>query len=99
MTDSALLYSSVSSLRQQLRDRMVSSEEITRACLERIEACNGELNAVITMCGKGRSPSMRHVNRTHRVNLDALSERLLKDGSILIKYIYITKKQLFTKSH
>ena len=33
MTDSALLSGSVSSLRQQLRDRVVSSEEVTRACL------------------------------------------------------------------
>ena len=52
MTDNALLSGSVSSLRQQLRDRAVSSEELTRACLERIEAHNGVLNAVITMCSE-----------------------------------------------
>ena len=31
-------------------------------------------DAVIKMCIKGRSPALRHVARTHRINLDWLSE-------------------------
>ena len=50
-------------------------------------------DAVIKMCIKGRSPNMRHVPRTHRVDLDWLFERILKDPSISIKYVN-TKQQL-----
>ena len=56
-------------------------------------------NAVIAMCINGRSPNMRHVPRTHRVNLDWLFERLLQDPSINIAWVS-TKHQLadiFTK--
>ena len=42
--------------------------------------------AVIKMCIKGRSPSMRCVGRTHRVNLDWLWERVRRDPGIWIKY-------------
>ena len=49
--------------------------------------------AVIKMIIKGRSPTMRHVSRTHRVALDWLFDRINLDHKIQIKYID-TKKQL-----
>ena len=48
---------------------------------------------VIKMIIKGRSPSMRHISRTHRVALDWLSDRNNLDPKIQIKYIE-TKNQL-----
>ena len=50
---------------------------------------------------KGRSPTMRHVSRTHRVALDWLFDRINLDPKIQIKYID-TKNQLvdmLTKGH
>ena len=49
--------------------------------------------AVIKMIIKGRSPTMRHVSRTHRVALDWLFDRINLDTKIQIKYID-TKNQL-----
>ena len=49
--------------------------------------------AVIKMIMKGRSPTMRHVSRTHRVALDWLFDRINLDPKIRIKYI-ATKNQL-----
>ena len=49
--------------------------------------------AVIKMILKGRSPTMRHVSRTHRVALDWLFDRINLDPKIQIKYID-TKNQL-----
>ena len=49
--------------------------------------------AVIEMIMKGRSPTMRHVSRTHRVALDWLFDRINLDSKIQIKYID-TKNQL-----
>ena len=49
--------------------------------------------AVIKMIIKGRSPTMRHVSRTHRVALDWLFDRINLDPKIPIKYID-TKNQL-----
>ena len=49
--------------------------------------------AVIKMIMKGRSPTMRHVSRTHRVALDWLFDRINLDTKIQIKYID-TKNQL-----
>ena len=49
--------------------------------------------AVIKMIIKGRSPTMRHVSRTHRVALDRLFDRISLDPKIQIKYID-TKNQL-----
>ena len=49
--------------------------------------------AVIKMNIKGRSPTMRHVSRTHRVALDWLLDRINLDPKIQIKYID-TKNQL-----
>ena len=43
--------------------------------------------AVIKMIIKGRSPTMRHVSRTHRVVLDWLFDRINLDSRIQIKYI------------
>ena len=43
--------------------------------------------AVIRMIMKGRSPTMRHVSRTHRVALDWLFDRVNLDSKIQIKYI------------
>ena len=49
--------------------------------------------AVIKMIIKGRSPTMRHVSRTHRVALDWLFDRINLDPKIQVKYID-TKNQL-----
>ena len=49
--------------------------------------------AVIKMIIKGRSPTMRHVSRTHRVAHDWLFDRINLDPKIQIKYID-TKNQL-----
>ena len=49
--------------------------------------------AVIKMIIKGRSPTMRHVSRTHRIALDWLFDRINLDPQIQIKYID-TKNQL-----
>ena len=49
--------------------------------------------AVIKMIIKGRSPTMKHVSRTHRVALDWLFDRINLDTKIQIKYID-TKNQL-----
>ena len=40
--------------------------------------------AVIKMIIKGRSPTMRHVSRTHRVALDWLFDRINLDSKIQI---------------
>ena len=49
--------------------------------------------AVIKMIIKGRSPTMRHVSRTHRVAFDWLFDPINLDPKIQIKYID-TKNQL-----
>ena len=49
--------------------------------------------AVIKMIIKGRSPTMRHVSRKHRVALDWLFDRISLDPKIQIKYVD-TKHQL-----
>ena len=49
--------------------------------------------AVIKMIIKGRSPTIRHVSRPHRVALDWLFDRMNLDPKIQIKYID-TKNQL-----
>ena len=49
--------------------------------------------AVIKMIIKGRSSTMRHVSRTHRVALDWLFDRINLDPKIQLKYID-AKKQL-----
>ena len=59
MTDSTLLHASVSHLRQLLKDRAVSSEELTQACLKQIDETNEALNAVITVCPEQALESAR----------------------------------------
>ena len=49
--------------------------------------------AVIKMINKGRSPTMRHVSRTHRVAFNWLFDRINLDTKIQNKYID-TKHQL-----
>ena len=49
--------------------------------------------AVMKKIMKGRSPTMRHVSRNHRVALDWLCDRINLDSEIQIRYIY-TKHQL-----
>ena len=53
----------------------------------------GDNEAVITMIIKGRSATMRHVSRTHRVALDWLFDRMNLDPKNQIRYID-TKHQL-----
>ena len=55
--------------------------------------------AVIKMIIKGRSPTMRHVPRTHKVALDWLFDRINLDPKIQIKYIDTKNKlaDLLTK--
>ena len=48
---------------------------------------NEDNEEVIKMIIKGRSPTMRHVSRTHRVALDWLFDRINLDSKIQIKYI------------
>ena len=49
--------------------------------------------AVIKMMMKGRSPTMKHVSRTHRVALDWLFDQINLDPKIHIQHID-TKNQL-----
>ena len=49
--------------------------------------------AVIRMIMEGRSPTMRHVSRTHRVALDWLFDRINLDSKIQIRYI-VAKHQI-----
>ena len=55
--------------------------------------CLEDNDAVIKTIVKGRSPNLRHVGRTHRVDLDWLFERTMKDPGIFVKYVG-TKEQL-----
>ena len=48
--------------------------------------------AVIKMIIKGRSPTMRHVSRIHRVALDWLFDRINLDPKLQIKYIDTTNQ-------
>ena len=50
-------------------------------------------DAVVKIIIKGRSPTMRHVSRTHKVALDWSFDRINLDPKIQIKYID-TKNQL-----
>ena len=52
-----------------------------------------DTEAVTKMITKGRSPTMRHVSRTHRVALDLLFDRIYLGSKIQVRYID-TKHQL-----
>ena len=66
---------------------------VQSACHEALLYVFEDNEAVIKMIIKGRSPTMRHVSRTHRVALDWLFDRINLDSKIQIKYID-TKNQL-----
>ena len=66
---------------------------VQSACREALLYVFEDNEAVIKMIIKGRSPTMRHVSRTHRVALDWLFDRINLDPKIQIKYID-TKNQL-----
>ena len=53
--------------------------------------------AVIKMTFKGRSPTTRHVSRTHRVALDWFFDRINLDPKIQIKYLDVLTKGNFTR--
>ena len=44
-------------------------------------------DAVIKLLIKTKAPTMRHVPRTHRIDLDWLIERFRDDPSIKIKFV------------
>ena len=66
---------------------------VQSACQETLLYVFEDNEAVIRMIIKGRSPTMRHVSRSHRVALDWLFDRINLDSEIQIKYID-TKNQL-----
>ena len=42
-----LIFASVKDLAQAIKAKAVSSEEVVKACLQRIDAVNGQLNATV----------------------------------------------------
>ena len=60
---------------------------IQSACQEALLYVLEDNEGVIKMIMKGRSPTMRHVSRTHRVALDWLFDRINLDPKIQIQYI------------
>ena len=63
-------------------DVVVLKIRCRRSCHRASKTC-----AMIKMMIKGRSPTMRHVSRTHRVALDWLFDRINLDFKIQIRYI------------
>ena len=66
---------------------------VQSGCQEALLCLFEDNEAVIKMIMKGRSLTMRHVSRTHRVSLDWPFDRINLDPKIQIKYID-TKYQL-----
>ena len=66
---------------------------VQSACQEASLYVFEDNEAVIKMIIKGRSPTMRHVSRSHRVALDWLFDPINLDSKIQIKHID-TKNQL-----
>ena len=60
---------------------------VQSSCQEALLYVFEDNEAVIKMIIKGRSPTKRHVSRTHRVALDWLFDRINLDSKIQIKYI------------
>ena len=58
---------------------------VQSACREALLNVFEDDEAVIKMIMKGRSPTMRHISRTHRVALDWLFDRINLDPKIQIK--------------
>ena len=69
------------------------SSNMHSSCQEALLYVFEDNEAVIKMIIKGRSPTKRHVSRTHRVALDWLFDRINLDPKIQIKFID-TKNQL-----
>ena len=86
--------------RHKFQKKIDVMEDIDSVCSNVQSACQETLlyvfednEAVIKMIIKGRSPTMRHVSRTHKIALDWLFDRINLDSKIQIKYID-TKHQL-----
>ena len=83
--------------RKQKADQLSEVDHVptnTRSSHNESQLCIFEDNeAVIKMIIKGRSPTMRHVSRTHRVALDWLFDRINLDSKIQIKCVD-TRNQL-----
>ena len=75
--------------------RMWTASPQTKILLKASLSCRSfeDSDAVIKMIIKGRSQTMRHVSRTHRVALDGLFDRIYLDPKIQIKCVD-TKHQL-----
>ena len=56
-------------------------------------------DAVIKMCLKQRTPAMRHVTRTHRVDLDFVVEQVSRHDHIKMRFVKTTEQaaDIFTK--
>ena len=72
---------------------LIFSQNLKSSHQEALWCVFEENEAAIKMIVKGRSPTMRHVSRTHRVTLDWLFDGIYLDSKIQIKYIDI-KNQL-----
>ena len=55
--------------------------------------------ATLHVCARGRSTNLRHVSRTHRVNLDFLYDISLHSPHIYLQYVRTTSQaaDIFTK--
>ena len=70
-----------------MKDIDAVPSNVQSACQEALLYVFEDNEAVIKMIMKGRSPTMRHVSRTHRVALDWLFDRINVDPKIQIEYI------------
>ena len=84
MGDSAPLNASVSDLHQLLKDRAISSEELTSAFLKRIDQFNGQLNAVVTVCPEQAIADARRAD-----------ERLSRGDAHILTGIPLLHKDIF----
>lgn len=87
MFDSAVLNASVDELHQMLTNRVVSSEELTRAFLARIERLNSQLNAVVTVCEE------RAIDDARRAD-----QRLSRGEASILTGIPLLHKDIFCTS-
>ncbi len=87
MVDSAVLNASVNELHQMLTNRVVSSEELTRAFLARIERLNSQLNAVVTVCEE------RAIDDARRAD-----QRLSRGEASILTGIPLLHKDIFCTS-
>lgn len=87
MVDSAVLNASVDELHQMLTNRVVSSEELTRAFLARIERLNSQLNAVVTVCEE------RAIDDARRAD-----QRLSRGEASILTGIPLLHKDIFCTS-